>query len=146
MINQLQFLTAEEVDVPVIFAFAKDLIDSYEDLTQIDYDRVMSWMHRKIESDISAYTCVWYNSRKVAYYCLRGDNAAYELDDLYVLPEFQRQGIGSAILEKCLLETECPIRLYVFIKNTGAISLYRRHGFKLSEQISSTRIIMTCRT
>ena len=54
----LQYLCAEEQDIPVIFDQAKALIDAYEDLSAIDYDKVISWVYQKIQGNISGYTCV----------------------------------------------------------------------------------------
>ena len=40
----LQFVSAAETDVPVIFEQAKNLIDTYEDLSSIDFsDRACLW-------------------------------------------------------------------------------------------------------
>ena len=65
-----------------------------------------------------------------------------ELDDFYILPQFRGRGIGTAVLEKCIRESSLPIFLYVFTRNTGALNLYQRMGFRIAEQISSTRSIM----
>ena len=65
-----------------------------------------------------------------------------ELDDLYVLPEYRRRGIGTMIIEKCCSESDLPIFLYVFSGNTGAVSLYQRLGFRITESVGGTRYIM----
>ena len=65
-----------------------------------------------------------------------------ELDDLYVLPPFRGRGIGSEILKKCCRDTQKPITLCVFKNNTGAIALYERFGFTITEAIGSTRLTM----
>jgi GNAT superfamily N-acetyltransferase len=53
------------------------------------------------------------------------------LEKLYVEPEEQNRGIGSALLDKA--KQLCPDGLYlwVFQKNTGARRLYERHGFEV---------------
>ena len=135
----LQFTTAEERDIPVIFGQAKNLIDTYEDLADIDYDKVMDWVQRKIEKHISSYTAVILGDRTCAYYRLCDDG---ELDDLYVLPEFQNHGIGSQILEKCMLESVNPLYLYVFSGNVRAVSFYEKYGFSLREKVGKTRLIL----
>ena len=135
----LQFSEATRSDIPVIFAQAKQLIDTYEDLSAIDYDQVMGWMERKISENIFRYCCVRKDQQPCAYYCLCEDG---ELDDLYVLPAFQNMGIGSEIMHKCIEESEKPLYLYVFSRNTRAISFYERFGFTVRETVGQTRMIM----
>ena len=145
MMDCLAFLPAQPEDIETIFAQSKALIERYEDITAIDYSRVLQWMRKKIETNIGLYTRVVCDNNTVAYYCLCEDADRMELDDLYVLPAYRGKGIGSRILEKCLSETNKEIYLYVFSQNTGAISLYKRFGFAISEQVSATRLIMTYR-
>lgn len=139
----MEFQAAAAEDVPVILAEAIELVDQYEDRSLIDYDKVISWMRRKIENNISKYTCVRIDGCKVAYYSLTSRDGSFELDDFYVLPNFRGHGIGSAILKKCLTEITGQVRLFVFKGNIGAVSLYERHGFTVEQQVSSSRMIMS---
>ena len=135
----LQFLRADESDISVIFAQVKTLIDTYEDVSSIDYDHVMNWVSRKITKCITEYRCVLLDGRKCAYYRLCDDG---ELDDLYVLPEYRSRGIGTEILQKCIADTQAPIYLYVFSRNLRAIAFYERFGFSVRESVCNTRLIM----
>ena len=135
----LQYLTAEDCDIPAIYAQAKKLIDTYEDVQSIDYDKVLAWVERKITQNISQYKVVVSNGEKCAFYRLCEDG---ELDDLYVLPEFQNAGIGSDILHKCIREAKAPLYLYVFARNNRAIAFYERFGFFIRETVGNTRLIM----
>ncbi len=56
-----------------------------------------------------------------------------ELTHLYVAPEAQNQGIGSALLEHAKAESPDGLYLWVFQKNEGARRFYERHGFRLVE-------------
>jgi GNAT superfamily N-acetyltransferase len=58
------------------------------------------------------------------------DGAARWIDQLYVLPQAVRQGIGSALLHHALRELAPPIRLYTFRANHAARRFYERHGFR----------------
>jgi GNAT superfamily N-acetyltransferase len=49
--------------------------------------------------------------------------------DLYVHPEVQRTGIGSALLEVAKRRRPHGLRLWVFQRNHGARAFYARHGF-----------------
>ena len=135
----LSFVRASESDIPVIFNQAKQLIDTYEDIADIDYDKVLAWVRRKLETYIGEYCCVLADGEKCGYYHLCQDG---ELDDVYVLPGFQNRGIGSEILRKCMDESESTLYLYVFSRNIRAISLYERFGFVTCQTVGATRLIM----
>ena len=157
----LHFMRASEADIPVIYAQAKNLIDTYEDLASIDYDKVLDWVRRKISKHISSYTAVILSDKTCAYYRLCDDFitnlniptgvfASTQLShanfvifcDVFYLADFQNRGIGSEILEKCILESVNPLYLYVFSANTRAISFYEKHGFSLREKVGKTRLIL----
>ncbi len=139
---ELTYRTAQAEDIPVIFSLSKDLIDRYEDLSSIDYEKVMAWMEKKIRNNIGQYTCIFMGETKVGYYCFTKDGLQWELDDLYILPQFRSRGIGRQVLKKCLSSADAPVFLYVFTANTGAIRLYERMGFRETETVSPTRKIL----
>ncbi|MEP5765849.1 MAG: GNAT family N-acetyltransferase [Halieaceae bacterium] len=60
-----------------------------------------------------------------------------QLEKLYLLPEFQRLGIGSKILKE-LTSSACssgiPIHLRVLSSNLGALKLYDRLGFVVVDE------------
>ena len=135
----LQFQNATPEDIAIIFTQAKQLIDMYEDIDGIDYEKVLAWVKRKITEHTCEYRCVLWNGEKCAYYRLCSDG---ELDDLYVLPVYRNQGIGSKILEKCMAESKENLYFYVFSRNLCAISFYERHGFSVQKTVGNTRLIM----
>ena len=65
-----------------------------------------------------------------------------ELDNFYVLPGYRSRGIGTAALERCFRETDRPVFLYCFTRNTRAMALYSRMGFRVTENVGTTRCIM----
>lgn len=139
----LQFISAENADIEVIFSQLKQLIDAYEDLQSIHYEKVLAWCHGQIEKHIDRYTCVLADGKKVGWYNFSpSDDGRMELDNFYVLPEYRNQGIGTAVLNRCFAETDKPIFLYCFIKNTRAMALYSRMGFRVIEYEGTTRCIM----
>jgi ribosomal protein S18 acetylase RimI-like enzyme len=52
------------------------------------------------------------------------------IDRLYVQPEFQRCGIGSALLEHARKLCPAGLELRTHEKNLGARAFYERHGFR----------------
>ena len=134
---ELQFAPAEECDIERIYASNKELIDAYEDVENIDYDKVLQWVLKKIKTHI-------FNQLRLFniphhFYPSEGK---MELDDLYIFPEFRSKGIGSVIIQKCIEESDSTIFLYVFAKNVRAIALYEKLGYKIVKNIRDTRYIM----
>lgn len=134
---------AKVEDIEPIYELCKRLIHDYEQLDRIDYPKVMKWVRGKIENSIDEYTAIYADGRKAGYYhFFKNDDGQYEIDDLYVFPAFQNQGIGSEAVRKCCASVSVPIMLYVFVKNEGAVSLYERLGFEVVETIHNSRYIM----
>ena len=138
----LLYEQAQPDDIDQIYTFCKNLIERYEDPEDISILDALEWTRRKITKRISEYVCAVSDGKTVAYYHLSSHEDKMELDDLYVLPEYQGQGIGTAIIQKCCLETELPVFLYVFKENKSAISLYKKMGFQIITPIGKTRCIM----
>ena len=129
-------------DLELLFQLNKQLIDTYEDIESIDYDRVLTWVRKNLEHSLPRFTRVLYNGQTAAFFCLTPVDGKTELDSLFVLSQFQNQGIGTEILRKCQDEVPTPLFLYVFQKNTGAIRLYEKLGFRITQQVGTSRYIM----
>ena len=138
---QLTYEPARPEDAPVIFGFAKELIEAYETDPKLDLDMALAWTKRKIEKRIGEYTRVLRDGQTVAYFRFVPDGERMELDDLYVLPAWRNRGVGTAILRRCLAQGK-PIYFYVFTGNTRAVALYEREGFRKAEDVSPSRMIM----
>jgi ribosomal protein S18 acetylase RimI-like enzyme len=138
----LEYRSAGEQDIEILYNFNKKLIDSYEDTENIEYDKVLIWVRKKIEKNINEYTRVTLDGKTVGYFNFYKTDGGYEIDDLYVLPEYRGQGIGTEIIKKCIEKSDEPLFLYVFVKNIGAVSLYERLGFRIISDIRGTRYFM----
>ena len=68
----------------------------------------------------------------VGYGPARGDEGAGEVFALYVLEEYQRRGIGYALMREALsrLEGRRVVFLWVLKENAKAIRFYERVGFQ----------------
>lgn len=142
----LSYKKATKDDIEPVYKLCKQLIDKYEQTDAIDYPKVLNWVRKKIESSVDEYTVVYADGVKAAYYhFFKNEKAQFEIDDLYVLPEFRNKGIGSEIIKKCCMSVDVPVILYVFIGNERAVSLYKRLGFTVIETIGNSRYIMICK-
>lgn len=139
----ITYKKAKKEDIESIYELSNQLIQKYEELEIIDYPKVMNWVRKKIESSLDEYTVVYVDDSKAGYYHFyKNNDGQYEIDDLYVFPEFQNQGLGSEIIKKCCASINEPVILYVFNKNVKAVSLYERLGFKVIDTIHNSRYIM----
>ena len=133
----IEFTTAEQRDLPLLFALNKALIEEYEDLTAIDLPRVLRWVEQNQEAHLGDFRRILYDGELAGFFCLSDG----ELDSLFVLPEFRRNGIGTEVIRHC--QSSSPsLLLYVFRKNAGAVALYRRMGFRITKEVEKTRYIM----
>ena len=58
------------------------------------------------------------------------------LSKLYLLPPFQREGLGSRLLEELIADARMvrqPLRLTVLQVNHAARRFYERHGFEITD-------------
>ena len=51
---RLMYLPATQEDIKTICSLSRQLIDTYEDVDSIPYEKVMQWVEKKIESSIGA--------------------------------------------------------------------------------------------
>ena len=131
-------------DIEHIYHLCKQLIDKYENIDSIDYEKVLLWVRKKLESSIDEYTTIYSDGKKAGYYHFyKNEDGEYELDDLYIFEEFQSRGIGSAVIKKCCSLVDSPVMFYVFIRNERAIALYKRLGFEVIKTVGNSRYIMS---
>ena len=137
----LVYRVSTKSDIHKIYELSRNLIDEYEDIQNIDYEKVLTWVYKKIEGNIHEYTSIYLDNTLVGYYHFYEDKDKMELDDFYIFSEYQNKGIGSKVLSE-LIQTEKTIYLYVFVKNVKAIRLYERYGFKICKRFNKNRYIM----
>ena len=138
----IQYLPATLEDRQTLYLLNEALIRKYEDMASIDWEAVSRFVRRKLELRLGEYTCIYLGGKKAGFFRFYRNGDDYELDDLYILPEFQNQGIGTGVLKKCIAEANGDIFLYVFTRNTGALRLYERMSFVVTDQVSPTRYRM----
>ena len=65
------------------------------------------------------------------------EDESVEIDEIQIFPEFQGRGVGTQVLTKIIEDTHSKrysVTLSAGNKNSRAIALYQRLGFKLKEE------------
>ena len=128
----LYYEPACQENLEPLFQLNKQLIEQYEDLSSIDYPRVLAWVRRNLQRNLSGVTRVLRDGILVGYFCLCREDGKLELDSLFVLPPLPGAGHRHGDpAKKCLREADVPVFLFVFRENTRAAALYRRMGFRI---------------
>ena len=52
------------------------------------------------------------------------------VDRLYIHPEHQRRGVGTALMQKAMELSPSGLQLHTHVKNTQACAFYEQHGFR----------------
>jgi putative acetyltransferase len=73
---------------------------------------------------------VWEEDGRILGFAALGDDM---LDHIYVEPEAQGRGIGTALLTHAKERRPHGFRLWTFQRNEGARRFYERHGFRVVE-------------
>src|SRR5579863_7617155 len=105
-------------------------------------ERLFGWDQAREEESFSRYfnldevRIITADGRDVGWVQDRMDGEAIYLCSLYVMPAFQRQGIGSwvlrTLLERATAQSKA-VTLAVVIINP-ALHFYERHGFRITHE------------
>ncbi|MCM1992194.1 GNAT family N-acetyltransferase [Oceanirhabdus seepicola] len=143
---EITFQNATVNDINILFELNKKLIEKYEINLNLDFEKIFTWVKRKIENNIELYQCIYFDGIKAGYYYLHNDGEKLELDDFFIFDEFQGRGIGTKVIKyiaSISKEKNKEVFLYVFANNQGAFNLYLRNGYKIVENIADSRYIMS---
>jgi ribosomal protein S18 acetylase RimI-like enzyme len=86
------------------------------------------------------YSVILYRGRPAGRLWIGRTPEQIRLLDIAILPEFQNQGIGAALLGSLLAESEqrgLPLRHMVFKLNDAALRFYRRFGFTQIDDVGA---------
>ena len=130
---QLRQAGADDVDFArsLYFQAMRDLIES-----ELGWDQ----RHQE-ESFLQWFTLqetaiIVVDGRDVGWMQTRTDESEIFLGSLYVIPEMQRQGIGTGMLRKLMTDGECSSKAVTLavMKKNPALQLYERLGFRITHE------------
>jgi GNAT superfamily N-acetyltransferase len=76
-------------------------------------------------------TGILLEGQRVGFYVLRSEDGALKLDHLYILPEYQGRGLGSAVMQRIAADADgrgLAVRLGA-LRDSESNPFYQRHGY-----------------
>lgn len=140
---EFKFLRASEDDIDSVVNSTKAVITFFEKkLTADEAERRILSAYHRIKASIHQYTVIKLLGRKIGHFCFRERDGVMIIEDLWVSDSYRGMGAGTRALEKCISETELPIRAVVHARNYFALSLFRNNGFQMTERTSDDHCIL----
>ena len=79
---EITYQPIEQQDVEKILAYLKELILRYEDLGQIDCEKVLAWCCKKIGQQMEDYWKIFCGGSHAGYVAAHDEGDRLEIDDL----------------------------------------------------------------
>ena len=124
-----------ELDSDFCYKVKKDALGDY--VAQVwGWDEEFQRNFHRRDFELARPDVVIYQSADIGTFEVIEHSDHLHIGEFYILPLFQRRGIGAILLERVLQDAtnKClPVRLEV-LKVNPAQSFYKRHGFIISGQ------------
>lgn len=138
----ISYAKASEKDIAEICRLSDDVISRYEDFSAVNREKALGWTHLSISRNIGRFAVILADGHRAGYLLLTPGKGRYEINNLFVLPYFQNQGIGTAVIQQCIRDTGGNLQVYVFTGDISTYSLFEKLGFRPQEVFHRTRYLM----
>lgn len=98
------------------------------------FEKTEMWQALIVHHDVVVWVAHDTNHKSLGFIGYFNKNNSYEITTLYVLPEYQRLGIGTELMKTSLqdiLESNINTHFYLWVleSNTAAIDFYKKFDF-----------------
>ncbi len=128
---------ATEDDVDNMYQWEMESIDK----SLLDNEKVQSLIRQDCIDSIKDTLMIMDGDNTIGMFtaCMIDDGEWRYIGEIYIIPEYRGQGIGSSILKQEISRYD-KIRLQVAMDNEGAMKLYSSLGFKIAKEDETNRM------
>lgn len=109
-----------------IFKYANDVSDD-------ERAKILSYVDRYMAKLLTDFKIITVGETKCGCFLLRDHEDGVLLDEIFLIPEYREQGIGTHIIKDILSKNKI-VYLSVYKNNTRAIALYKKLGFVIYDE------------
>ncbi|MBE6901754.1 MAG: GNAT family N-acetyltransferase [Ruminococcaceae bacterium] len=133
MLFDYKFMRAPKDIVKDMYFGTKAVIQTFS-LPYSDTEDLLYEAYDNIKANIDNCYIVKLFGQIAAHYMFRDDGDVAVLSDVYVYRNFRSHGVGTAIIRRCISDTEKPIVAYIHRTNISAMSLFKKHHFVITKE------------
>lgn len=137
MNNNYQLIPATINNLQLLKEFKlKTILDNEENISIEEKNKILKYVNQTTSQYINDYQLIIVSNKIVGCLLLREYEDGKLLDELYLIPEYRNQHIGTSIIMK-IISTFPIIYLYVYKENKIALNLYLKYQFKIIAETKS---------
>ncbi|HIS17370.1 MAG TPA: GNAT family N-acetyltransferase, partial [Candidatus Coprovivens excrementavium] len=111
-------------------------LNNEENISIEEKNKILKYVNQTTSQYINDYQLIVVSNKIVGCLLLREYEDGKLLDELYLIPEYRNQHIGTSIIMK-IISTFPIIYLYVYKENKIALNLYLKYQFKIIAETKS---------
>ena len=137
MNNNYQLIPATINNLHLLKEFKlKTILNNEENISIEEKNKIFKYVNQTTFQYINDYQLIVVSNKIVGCLLLREYEDGKLLDELYLIPEYRNQHIGTSIIMK-IISTFPIIYLYVYKENKIALNLYLKYQFKIIAETKS---------
>ena len=137
MNNNYQLIPATINNLQLLKEFKlKTILNNEENISIEEKNKILKYVNQTTSQYINDYQLIVVSNKIVGCLLLREYEDGKLLDELYLIPEYRNQHIGTSIIMK-IISTFPIIYLYVYKENKIALNLYLKYHFKIIAETKS---------
>lgn len=137
MSNNYQLIPATINNLQLLKEFKlKTILNNEENISIEEKNKILKYVNQTTSQYINDYQLIVVSNKIVGCLLLREYEDGKLLDELYLIPEYRNQHIGTSIIMK-IISTFPIIYLYVYKENKIALNLYLKYQFKIIAETKS---------